>query len=302
MSLTGGTGEPAPFDAGTICLSRRVPRSPSGCRRALGLAAKQPSPSPFLTAWWFVEENAVEPSDPESHDEAPLVDHPLEGGRLVDLAPYRLGHGEQLLTYLIAWRGRDVGGVRVTLRDRERPEMWARDVQGGMWITPQDPALHAIGGRRDARHLLRRIPNVQDVREVRIAAACHRRENSLMAGRDYVKQLLFIRHLDSHKDAGVVRADIELFDLPLIQLAIGTIAESSRDVAPDVWRRTMTLVLDGLQPRTPPASSPCRRRTATPRCRLKQKNGVGPRRECGAPAATLQSPRGGPDVTHGGNS
>jgi AcrR family transcriptional regulator len=53
--------------------------------------------------------------------------------------------------------------------------------------------------------------------------------------------------LQRAKDAGVVRSDIELTDLPLIQLAIGTIAESSRDTAPDVWRRTMTLVVDGLR-------------------------------------------------------
>ena len=53
--------------------------------------------------------------------------------------------------------------------------------------------------------------------------------------------------LQRAKNAGVVRSDIELTDLPLIQLAIGTIAESSRDVAPDVWRRTMTIVLDGLR-------------------------------------------------------
>jgi AcrR family transcriptional regulator len=53
--------------------------------------------------------------------------------------------------------------------------------------------------------------------------------------------------LERAQDAGVVRDDIELTDLPLIQLAVGTIAESSRDVAPDVWRRMMTLVLDGLR-------------------------------------------------------
>jgi AcrR family transcriptional regulator len=58
---------------------------------------------------------------------------------------------------------------------------------------------------------------------------------------------LVARVLQRAKGAGVVRADIELSDLPLIQLAIGTVAESSRDVAPDVWRRTMTLVLDGLR-------------------------------------------------------
>jgi AcrR family transcriptional regulator len=58
---------------------------------------------------------------------------------------------------------------------------------------------------------------------------------------------LAARVLQRAKDAGVVRSDVELTDLPLIQLAIGTIAESSRDIAPDVWRRTMTLVLDGLR-------------------------------------------------------
>jgi AcrR family transcriptional regulator len=54
--------------------------------------------------------------------------------------------------------------------------------------------------------------------------------------------------LQRAKNANVVRSDIELTDLPLIQLAIGTIAESSRDIAPEVWRRMMTLVLDGLRP------------------------------------------------------
>jgi AcrR family transcriptional regulator len=58
---------------------------------------------------------------------------------------------------------------------------------------------------------------------------------------------LVARILQRAKDAGVARSDIELTDLPLIQLAIGTVAEASRDVAPDVWRRTMTLVLDGLR-------------------------------------------------------
>ena len=53
--------------------------------------------------------------------------------------------------------------------------------------------------------------------------------------------------LQRAKDAGAVRSDFELTDLPMIQLAIGTIAESSRDVATDVWRRMMTVVIDGLR-------------------------------------------------------
>ena len=58
---------------------------------------------------------------------------------------------------------------------------------------------------------------------------------------------LVARLLERTKAAGAVRGDLELTDLPLIQLAIGTIAESSRDVAPDAWRRVMTLVLDGMR-------------------------------------------------------
>ena len=64
---------------------------------------------------------------------------------------------------------------------------------------------------------------------------------------------LVIQVLQRAKDANVVRSDIELTDLPLIQLAIGTIAESSRDVAPAVWRRMMTVVLDGLRAECAPS-------------------------------------------------
>jgi AcrR family transcriptional regulator len=53
--------------------------------------------------------------------------------------------------------------------------------------------------------------------------------------------------LQRAKDAGVVRRDVEITDLPLIQMAVGSIADSSRDVAPDLWRRTMGIVLDGLR-------------------------------------------------------
>jgi AcrR family transcriptional regulator len=58
---------------------------------------------------------------------------------------------------------------------------------------------------------------------------------------------LVAKVLQRAKDAGAVHSDVELTDVPLIQLAIGMIAESSRDVAPEVWRRMMTLVPDGLR-------------------------------------------------------
>jgi AcrR family transcriptional regulator len=58
---------------------------------------------------------------------------------------------------------------------------------------------------------------------------------------------LALELLQRAKDAGAIRDDINVSDIPLIQLAIGTIAEASRDVAPDVWRRMMLIVLDGLR-------------------------------------------------------
>ena len=48
-------------------------------------------------------------------------------------------------------------------------------------------------------------------------------------------------------DAGAVRADIESFDIPMINLAVGLVAERTRDVAPDAWERILTIVLDGLR-------------------------------------------------------
>jgi AcrR family transcriptional regulator len=50
------------------------------------------------------------------------------------------------------------------------------------------------------------------------------------------------------QDAGVVRDDIIISDLMLLQHAIGEAADYTRDVAPDVWRRVMAIALDGLRP------------------------------------------------------
>ena len=72
--------------------------------------------------------------------------------------------------------------------------------------------------------------------------------------------------LQRAKDAGAVRSDIELTDLPLIQMAIGTIAEASRDVAPDAWRRMMSSCSTGCAPSAPSPSSSLTRsiRTRSP--------------------------------------
>jgi AcrR family transcriptional regulator len=54
--------------------------------------------------------------------------------------------------------------------------------------------------------------------------------------------------LDRAQKAGVVRDDIAVSDLMLLQHAIGEAAEYTREVAPEAWRRVMLIALDGLRP------------------------------------------------------
>jgi AcrR family transcriptional regulator len=63
-------------------------------------------------------------------------------------------------------------------------------------------------------------------------------------------------------DAGVVRGDVTEQDLALVPVMIGAVIQSARTVDPELWRRTLAIVLDGLRsvhhdplPGTPPDSS-----------------------------------------------
>ena len=48
--------------------------------------------------------------------------------------------------------------------------------------------------------------------------------------------------------SGAVREDLTVPDLILLQHAISEVAEHTRKISPEVWRRTMLIVLDGLRP------------------------------------------------------
>jgi AcrR family transcriptional regulator len=68
-----------------------------------------------------------------------------------------------------------------------------------------------------------------------------------------------IRLLERAQAAGVVREDVSTFDVPLSHLCVGLIADRTRDVAPDYWERTLTLILDGMAAsgaRTPMPAEP----------------------------------------------
>jgi AcrR family transcriptional regulator len=49
-------------------------------------------------------------------------------------------------------------------------------------------------------------------------------------------------------DAGVVRSDLGTSDVPLINFMLNTIVDFGRDAEPELYRRYLTIVLDGLRP------------------------------------------------------
>ena len=49
------------------------------------------------------------------------------------------------------------------------------------------------------------------------------------------------------QEAGALRADFAPQDLPLLQIMIGAIVDASATVAPDLWRRLLGLLLDGMR-------------------------------------------------------
>lgn len=48
---------------------------------------------------------------------------------------------------------------------------------------------------------------------------------------------------------GAVRADLESSDLPLVKLMLGSLVDATRELDRDVWRRYLTIVLDGMRAR-----------------------------------------------------
>jgi AcrR family transcriptional regulator len=63
--------------------------------------------------------------------------------------------------------------------------------------------------------------------------------------------------LDRAKEAGALREDVTSLDVPMIYQAVSAIADRTRDVAPDYFERTLTLLVDGLaRERTQPSPMP----------------------------------------------
>lgn len=48
--------------------------------------------------------------------------------------------------------------------------------------------------------------------------------------------------------AGVIRDDLTFADIPVLTMMFGTVVDATRDVAPAVWERYFTIMLDGIRP------------------------------------------------------
>jgi AcrR family transcriptional regulator len=58
------------------------------------------------------------------------------------------------------------------------------------------------------------------------------------------------------QEAGTVRADLGPYDVPMMNMCVGLIAERTRDVAPDYWERVLTILLDGISAKGPGTPMP----------------------------------------------
>jgi len=56
--------------------------------------------------------------------------------------------------------------------------------------------------------------------------------------------------------AGVVRHDCETQDFGVVVLMIGAVIDAASDLSPELWRRYLTIALQGLRPASPPAPLP----------------------------------------------
>ena len=59
---------------------------------------------------------------------------------------------------------------------------------------------------------------------------------------------LVTRLVERAKAAGQLRADLEPTDIPFIIFVMTDAAQFARQASPEIWRRYLTLVLDGLRP------------------------------------------------------
>jgi len=59
---------------------------------------------------------------------------------------------------------------------------------------------------------------------------------------------LVTRLVERAQAAGQLRSDLKQTDIPFIVFVLTEVAQLARQVSPEIWRRYLALVLDGLRP------------------------------------------------------
>ncbi|HWG60776.1 MAG TPA: helix-turn-helix domain-containing protein [Streptosporangiaceae bacterium] len=60
-------------------------------------------------------------------------------------------------------------------------------------------------------------------------------------------QPVVTRMVERAQAAGVLRPDLQPTDIPLLEFMLASVAEYAQDVRPDIWRRYLALIMDGLR-------------------------------------------------------
>jgi AcrR family transcriptional regulator len=66
----------------------------------------------------------------------------------------------------------------------------------------------------------------------------------------FARQLMvpvLVRLVKRAQDDGSLRADLAATDLPLLQLMLGSLSEATHEVDPEIWRRYLGIITDGLR-------------------------------------------------------
>ena len=57
------------------------------------------------------------------------------------------------------------------------------------------------------------------------------------------------RLLRRAQEDGSVRADLDASDIPILQIGIAAVIDATRDIDPELWKRSLAITLDGLRAR-----------------------------------------------------
>ncbi|MBF6618781.1 MAG: helix-turn-helix transcriptional regulator [Patulibacter sp.] len=113
---------------------------------------------------------------------------------------------------------------------------------------PWDGLVHFLRGAQE-----RQVKN-RGLKELLLGARMGMPSGCTVDGRERIEPL--VRRLVERAQAdGSLRPDVDVTDMPMIQVMIGASVDYTREVDPEVWRRMFTLVMDGLRA-SPDARSP----------------------------------------------